>query len=85
MHFEKLVSSSGEIANLYTNIPVNETIEILQENLQRTATLSENENDLISLISMILKQNFQFNNEFYTQNDGLVMGSPLSRLLYISQ
>ncbi|XP_055922780.1 uncharacterized protein LOC129953564, partial [Eupeodes corollae] len=77
----KLISL--DVTNMYTNIPIDETIQILKENLTNTATINTQQiNELINLIKTILKQNyFTFNDEYYTQTEGLAMGSPLSGLL----
>ena len=77
----KLVSF--DIVNLYTNIPVLETIEILKNNLIKTAILNRQQIDeLISLLQIVLKQNyFTYDKRFFIQEDGLAMGSPLSGLL----
>lgn len=77
----KLVSF--DIVNLYTNIPVHETISILQENLQKNSKLSVKALDeLIILTKLVLTQNyFRFQNDFYIQKEGLAMGSPLSSIL----
>lgn len=78
---QKLVSF--DIVNLYTNVPVPETIAILHKNLQKNSKLSKNAIDeLINLTRIVLKQNyFRFQNDFYVQKDGLAMGSPLSSIL----
>ena len=77
----KLVSF--DIVNLYTNIPIQETIEILQNNLLNTAILNPQEiNELILILRIVLKQNyFTFDGKFFKQGEGLAMGSPLSGLL----
>lgn len=73
---------SLDIKNLYTNIPIKETIDTMYNIL-----LKNNENQLIveqitNVISDILKQNyFTFNNKIYLQKDGLAMGSPLSAIM----
>ena len=74
---------SFDITNLYTNVPVKETIEILTNNLNEVAQLGTQEiNELIKLLTVVLEQNyFTFDNDFFIQNDGLAMGSPLSGLL----
>lgn len=75
--------ASFDIEHLYTNVLDTDTIEILKENLIRKATMNTQEiNELIILVQKILKQNyFTFNGQFYSQNEGLAMGSPLSGIL----
>ena len=77
----KLVSL--DIVNLYTNIPINDTLNILRDNLMKCNKLNTQAIDeLLNLLEVILKQNyFEFNDRFYSQRDGLAMGSPLSGLL----
>ena len=68
---------------MYTNIPVKETITILKDNLIHSAKLNKQKiEEIITLLQITLKQNyFTFNNQFYNQDEGLAMGSPLSGLL----
>jgi predicted GIY-YIG superfamily endonuclease len=75
--------ASLDITNLYTNVPVTETINILQDNLEKHSNLNECERkELLTLLRLVLKQNyFCFNNEYYLQTEGLAMGSPLSGIL----
>ena len=74
---------SFDIVNLYTNVPVTQTINIVQENLERSGSLNQQEvQELIMLLRVILSQNyFTFDNRFFAQDDGLAMGSPLSGFL----
>lgn len=75
--------SSLDIVNLYTNVPVDETIDILEENLLRSKVYNKKVvEDIIRLLKVVLKQNyFTFNGKIYHQKEGLAMGSPLSGLL----
>jgi len=77
----KLVSF--DVQNLYTSIPVNEAIILLDKELRKNVTLSDEQvNEIVNLTRTILQQNyFQFNNKFYSQKEGLAMGSPLSGTL----
>lgn len=77
----KLISL--DVTNMYTNIPIDITIEIIKENLTKTAKINQQKiNEIIKLLEIILKQNyFTFNNLVYTQEQGLAMGSPLSGLI----
>jgi hypothetical protein len=46
------------------------------------STSKGEKNGLISLINMILEQNyFHFDNQFFKQNEGLAMGAPTSARL----
>lgn len=74
---------SLDIVNLYTSIPVDETIEIIRINLLKNNTMSTPEIiELIDALNLVLSHNyFSFNNKIYKQDQGLAMGSPLSGLL----
>jgi hypothetical protein len=75
--------ASFDIVNLYTNIPIKQTLEIIEKNLKNNPTLTtEARNELMNLLEITLQQNyFRFNEKFYSQPDGLAMGSPLSGIL----
>ena len=74
---------SLDITNMYTNIPIKDTIQILNNLLISNKTLDNLQiKELLQLLQVILKQNyFSFNNQYFSQNDGLIMGCPLSSLL----
>jgi hypothetical protein len=76
----KLVSF--DIKNLFTNIPVQESVNIANEILfNKSDNILENE-EIMKLITTCTSQNyFIFNEKFYEQISGLAMGSPLSPLL----
>ena len=75
---------SFDVQSLFTNVPLNETIDII-------LTKVYDENKIDTMISKsILKEllylctkhvNFKFNNEIYIQCDGVAMGSPLAPLV----
>ena len=75
--------ASFDVTNLYTNVPVDETMTILRNSLINTNRLGRIEIDeLMQLLKTILKQNyFSYDNEYFMQEDGLAMGSPLSGIL----
>lgn len=74
--------ASFDMVNLYTNVPVPDTLDIVEKHLNNSNLLPEAVNEFMSLLKEILKQNyFEFNGSFYSQNDGLAMGSPLSEIL----
>jgi len=69
---------SFDIKNLYTNIPVPETLNIIKNKIKNDLESI----NLINDLKIILSQNyFQFNNKFYNMKDGLAMGSPLSSII----
>lgn len=75
--------ASLDIVNLYTNIPIKETVTIIRNNLLKHGTMSRAEIfELIEILELVLSHNyFLFNNKFYIQEDGLAMGSSLAGLL----
>lgn len=80
---DRHVMASLDITNLYTNIPVNTTIEIIKTNLENNSTMdSKHIKELITMLKTVLEQNyFIFNDSYYIQEDGLAMGSPLSSIM----
>lgn len=58
---------SFDIANMYTNIPTSELVNIIRNILNSDYSTSKEEKDeLVNLVNMILEQNyFQFNNQFF--------------------
>ena len=65
-----------DIQGLYTNIPQNEGIECLQEELDLRKDQNVPSGFLIRLMEIILKYNlFEFNGEMYQQQIGTAMGS----------
>ena len=72
--------ASFDIKSLYTNIPLDETINICTTLLSQSPTslLHLNPKSLCSLLELATKNShFLFNNSLYTQIDGLAMGSAL--------
>ena len=74
--------------NLFTNAPLDETIELLangaftNNRFNTTYDLNFTKTDLVDLLSVVTKgQLFQFNGALYEQTHGVVMGSPLGPLL----
>ena len=76
--------ASLDVDSLFTNIPVEETIDICVDNLY-----SDNENppnipkyNFRNLLNVATKETFfMFNNKYYKQVDGVAMGSPLGPAL----
>jgi hypothetical protein len=67
---------------MYTNIPLYELINIIQMTLTYNNIPEEQKNEIIILVKVILDQNyFQYNDELYSQNEGLAMGAPTSSIL----
>ena len=73
---------SFDVTNLFISVPVSETLKLAEDILIDSAIHRVVRDELIALMSVCTKQNyFLFNNQFYTQEEGLAMGSPLSPLL----
>ena len=74
---------SFDITNLFTQVPVDEALKVLEERLSADYTLMERTSIPVSqmteLIEICLRTTFfQVQDTFYEQLDGAVMGSPLS-------
>ena len=65
--------ASFDIVKLYTNIPVRDTLQILRNNLFESNKLNAQMiEELMGLLEVILEQNyFTFNDQCYSQSDGL--------------
>ena len=79
---------SYDVSSLFTNVPLEETIQILADKaftnnwFNETHHLNLSRSDLVDLLRASTKdQLFQFNGQLYEQTDGVAMGSPLGPLL----
>jgi hypothetical protein len=75
---------SFDIVSLYTNIPINETIELILDYLynDQLPTSVMKRLDMKKLLEFATKHShFLFNGKIYDQKDGVSMGSPLAPLL----
>lgn len=74
---------SLDVVNMFTSVPLQDTVAIIESNLKDNENISEEEvNEILRLIRLTLKHNyFSFNNVLYSQTQGLPMGSPLSGIL----
>ncbi|XP_050510634.1 uncharacterized protein LOC126887260 [Diabrotica virgifera virgifera] len=77
---------SFDINSLFTNVPLDKTLNIIKTKLENDNTLATRTRLNVSAIMELLtlcthNTYFQLNNEFYKQNFGLAMGSSLSPLL----
>ena len=74
-----------DVDALFTNIPLDETIDICLKKLFKTPdTLVKgiSKNDFRDLLNLATKESFfTFNNKFYIQVDGVSMGLPLGPIL----
>ena len=74
---------SFDVESLYTNIPVTETINLIENRLPELNLNLPISNDIfIKLIRIVVSEcHFSYNNNHYTQIKGLPMGSPISPIL----
>ena len=79
---------SYDVTSLFTNVPVDETIQLLADKafkdnwFNKKYKLNIKKTDLIKLLTLATKhQLFQFNGKLYEQVDGVAMGSPLGPLM----
>ena len=75
------VLCSLDVENLFTNVPINATIDIILEKAYKHPTLpppSLHREDLRELLLITTQETpFRFKDETYVQVDGVSMGSPL--------
>ncbi len=74
---------SYDVVSLYTKVPIQQALEIIQQKLDNDAELTQrtqlSATDLMELCSLCLKPTvFTFREKLYAQTEGLPMGSPLS-------
>ena len=70
---------SLDIHNMYTNIPISETLTLIQNQLLQHQYNSTFVTQFVDLLRCTLNQNyFLYDSKFYHQKDGLPMGSSLS-------
>ena len=80
----KLVMASFDIESLFTNIPLQETIDLCVENLFQDRTHVDNlsKDSFRELLTRTMSESLiLFDQEFYKQHDGVAMGSPLGPTL----
>ena len=76
----KLFMSSLDFDSLFTNIPLEETINICTNLLYNNIDVIEsiNKSEFENLLSLATQESyFMFNKSLYKQKDGVAMGSPL--------
>jgi predicted GIY-YIG superfamily endonuclease len=74
---------SFDITSLYTNVPINTTIEWLDEYYENNPSPIPIEKDtFFKLVKLCFSHSFfSFNKKFYRQKNGLTMGSPASPVI----
>ena len=77
------VTCSFDVSSLFTNIPLQETINICADKLYSSSTPPSIPRDnFVKLLEFATKKShFIFNGKFYDQVDGVAMGSPLAPVL----
>ena len=81
INLKQFTMASFDVESLFTNIPLDETIEIIIETLykDREEVHNFNKDQFRKLLNSAVKDSpFIFNNNLYKQRDGVAMGSPLS-------
>jgi hypothetical protein len=70
-----------DIKNMYTNILQQELLNIIRETMENNYIHREHINETMSLVKIILNQNYFQHNQIFKQQDGLAMGAPTSAIL----
>ena len=78
--------ASLDVNSLFTNIPLEETIKICTDELFKDKNTKKvnglTKTQIKELLTLATKQSlFIFNENFYTQKDGVAMGNPLGPTL----
>jgi hypothetical protein len=68
---------------MYTNTPKLHTINIMTNILNLNTEINKNsQKEITHILKTVIEQNyFQFNQQYYKQTEGLVMGIPTSAIL----
>ena len=77
---------SYDVSALFTSVPVDPTLKIIKDHLEKDPTLKERTvlpvEDITLLLEFCLKNMyFSFQGQFYEQVKGVVMGSPVSPIV----
>ena len=71
------VLTSFDVKQLFTSVPLEESIKISVDKLYEIRKLNLEKNNLIKLMKIAMSDvQFSFNNTIYSQIDGVAMGSP---------
>ena len=80
---DELIMASFDVTSLFTNIPLDETVQIVLDQQFSTNRLFQgfSRKELKDLLNLAMKNcHFVFNGKLYEQIDGVAMGSPLGLL-----
>ena len=70
---------SFDITNMYYNVPTGDLLHIIDLICDQQLIDGKVKNELMNLSKIVLEHNyFHFENNFYSQESGLAMGSPTS-------
>jgi hypothetical protein len=73
---------SFDVVNLFTSVPKSEALTLAEIALVKSKTPTPVISELCDLLRICVNQNsFLFNGRYYSQQEGLAMGSPLSPIL----
>ena len=77
---------SFDVESLFTNVPVDEALNIIRNRLEKMPSLSDHTHHsidcIMELLTICVKTTyFQKGTEFYQQKEGMPMGSPLSPII----
>ncbi|XP_072044968.1 uncharacterized protein [Amphiura filiformis] len=83
---EDEIFNSHDVVSLFTNTPIQETMEIIRERLEEDTSLKNRTlltvNDIMDLLEFILTTTyFTFRGVIYRQRFGAAMGSPVSAII----
>ncbi|CAF5011502.1 unnamed protein product [Rotaria sp. Silwood1] len=83
--YKTYIKCSFDVESLYSNVPVNEAIEITLDYLYTPRKLIDvpfNRDQMKTLLNLsITDAPFQFHNKIYKQIDGVAMGNPLAPII----
>ena len=74
---------SFDVSSLFTNVPVDEAVRVIRDRLQEDRTLGDrttlSPGKVAGLLETCLKSTyFSYGGDFYEQQEGAAMGSPVS-------
>ena len=73
---------SFDITDMYSNIPITDTINIIEQTLNKNKESKKYITQLKNILKTITEQNyFTFEEHIYKIHDGLIMGSPISAIM----
>jgi hypothetical protein len=74
--------ASLDITNMYSNIPIRETMQILENIMTNYPIDPQIKTEILNWYEVITKQNYFLNNDkIIIQKDGLAMGAPSSSII----